>query len=102
MTAFFIATTRIEDPEKFQEYAAKAAPTFAPFGGELVLRGKAENSPAGDPGHQAVGIVRFPSSEALDNWYRSAEYQKLIPLRDAAAEITFAFYSEPAGADPKP
>lgn len=96
MSAFFIGTTTIKDAEKFQEYASKTAQTFAAFGGELVTRGKAEITLAGESDHQAVGIVRFPDMESLNNWFQSPEYQALIPLRDNAADMTLVAYSVPA------
>lgn len=96
MAAFFVSSVRVKDPQKFQDYSAKAAQTFVPFGGKLVMRGKAQTALVGDSDHQAVGIVSFPDIDALDGWYRSAEYQQLIPLRDAAADMTLIAYSEPA------
>ncbi len=39
MTAFFVATAKVKDPKKFQEYAQKTGGTLVPHGGELVLRG---------------------------------------------------------------
>jgi len=96
MPAFFIATTTVNDTEKFQEYAGKAAQTFAPFGGEMVIRGKAGDTLAGHSDHRAVGVVRFPDMAALKAWYRSPDYQALIPLRDDAAQITLVTYEEPA------
>lgn len=96
MSAFFIATTTIKDAGKFQEYASKAAKTFADFGGELVTKGKAEIALAGESDHQAVGVVRFPDLDSLNGWYRSPAYQALIPLRDDAANMTLVAYSVPA------
>jgi len=86
----------IKDAEKFQEYAGKAAQTFAPFSGELVVRGKAGDTLAGSSTHQAVGVVRFPDMAALKAWYRSPDYQALIPLRDDAVDMTLVTYEEPA------
>lgn len=96
MTAFFVATVTIRHPEKFQEYAQKAAATFAPHGGEAVLRGKVDGALAGRADHQAVGIVGFPDAAALSAWFSSPEYQALVPLRDEAADITIITYSIPA------
>jgi len=84
MTAFFVATSRIKDAEKFAEYGAGVGPTLAPFGGELVLRGKAVETLAGSSDHHAVGILRFASMDDLVGWYRSDAYQALVALRDAA------------------
>jgi len=94
MTAFFVATSRIKDSEKFAEYGAKAAGTFPAFGGTLVIRGKADQALAGHSDHQAVGVVRFPDMESLNNWYQSNEYQALIPLREEAADMTLVSYGE--------
>lgn len=96
MTAFFIATSVIKDAEKFQQYAGKVGPTLAPFGGELVIRGKAGETLSGTSNHQGVGVVRFADMEALNAWYRSPDYQALIPLREEAAEMTLVTYTEPA------
>jgi len=96
MTAFFVATSTIKNPKKLQEYAQKAAATFAPHGGEAVLRGKVDGALAGSADHQAVGIVKFPSPEALTAWFNSPEYQAIVPLRDEAADMTIIAYSVPA------
>ena len=96
MRAFFVATVTVRHPEKFQEYARKAAATFAPHGGEAVLRGKVDGALVGTAGHQAVGIVTFPDAAALSAWFNSPEYQALVPLRDEAADITIITYSVPA------
>lgn len=93
MTAFFIATVSIKNPEKFQQYAAKAGETMAPFGGEAVLRGKSEKSLTGTTDHQAVGIVQFANMGQLNQWYNSDAYQAIIPLRNEAADMTIVTYN---------
>ncbi len=95
MTAFFVATSKINDPQKFADYAAKAGPTFEPFGGALVIRGKAEDSLVGASEHHVVGVVRFADMATLKAWYRSPDYQALIPLRDEAAQMTLTTYQVP-------
>lgn len=65
MTAFFVATSRIKDAQKFTDYGLRTGATFAPFGGELVVRGKAGDTLAGTSDHQAVGVVRFQDMAAL-------------------------------------
>jgi uncharacterized protein (DUF1330 family) len=79
----------------FQEYAQMAAATFAPYGGEAVLRGKVDRALVGRAGHQAVGIVKFPDAGALSAWFSSPQYQALVPLRDEAADITIITYAIP-------
>lgn len=95
MPAFFVASVTIRDGDKFSEYAQKAGATFAAYGGEIVLRGKAEAALAGALTHGSVGIVKFPDMETLGRWFHSSEYQALIPLRDAAADMSITSYSTP-------
>ncbi len=96
MSAFFIATSTIKNPAKFAEYGARAGASLAPYGGNLVIKGKAVETLAGTSNHQAVGIIRFDNMEALNNWYQSPEYQALIPLRNEAVDMTLVTYEEPA------
>lgn len=96
MTAFFVATLTVKDPAKMQDYAAKAAETFKPFGGEMILRGKAGGAlTGGEVGHQMTGIASFPSLEELRSWYASDAYQAIVPLRDQAADIAITAYEVP-------
>lgn len=96
MTAFFVATATVKDPQKFQEYALKAGETLAPHQGELVLRGKKEEVLAGHTDHQTVGIIKFPNQDALKAWYSSDAYQAIVPLREQAADMTIVSYVVPA------
>lgn len=96
MSSFFIATVSIKNGEKFQEYAAKAKATFDDFNGEVIARGKHEGNFAGTSAHQAVGIVKFPSTEDMENWFNSDAYQAIIPLRNEAADMIITKYSVPA------
>lgn len=95
MAAFFVATSRIKDPKKLAEYGAKAGATFAPFGGELVVRGKTGDVLTGASDHQTVAVVRFPDTAAVKAWYQSSDYRALIPLRDEAVDMTMVSYEEP-------
>lgn len=96
MTAFFVATVTVKDPGKFQQYARESAPTFADFGGRIVLRGQLDTVLAGAAGHRAIAVVEFPDMAALKAWHDSDAYQALVPLRDEGADITIAAYQVPA------
>lgn len=96
MTAFFVATVTLKDADKFQEYAAAVGPTIAAHGGQLLVRGKLDKVLAGTAEHQMTAVASFPSMDALDGWYQSAEYQALIPLREAGADMNLVSYNVPA------
>lgn len=94
MSAFFIATIKLKSPEDFKQYGLLAGQSMKPFGGELILKGKKSADLAGDFGYELVSLVSFPDQQHLNDWYNSEEYQKLIALRDQAAEITITSFEK--------
>ena len=38
-------------------------------------------------------MLRFPDVASIEAWHRSADYQALIPIREAAADIVLASYA---------
>lgn len=95
MNAFVIATIRVKNKEKLQEYAAAAGPTVAAHGGELVMRGAFGTALAGESDPHMTGIMRFPDLDIVQEWYRSDAYQAIIPLRDEACDMTLLAYTIP-------
>ena len=96
VAALVIVEVRPRAAEKLADYSAAAAPTVAAFGGEFIHRGKFVSSLAGSGTPHGLGIIRFPDVDAAKNWFASPEYQAIVPLREAAAEMTFHLY-EAAG-----
>ena len=37
-------------------------------------------------------VIRFPDPASLRGWFESPAYQALIPLREAAADVTLIGY----------
>ena len=103
MSAFFIATGTVKNPEKFQEYAVKSKSTFDEFNAEIILKGKfsgvfiddLEKEVTAENNHQAASIIKFADMATLENWYQSPSYQALITLRDEAADMTISKYAVP-------
>jgi uncharacterized protein (DUF1330 family) len=61
-------------------YLEQVEATVAPYGGKWLAQGPANVVVEGAwPG--SVVLMEFPSREAADNWYNSAEYQAILPLR---------------------
>ncbi|WP_341711821.1 DUF1330 domain-containing protein [Erythrobacter sp.] len=96
MSAFFVVTATIKDPDKYHAYAQGVGPTLAAHGGKALKRGKAVRALAGELAHQSIVIVEFPELAALEAWHASEEYQALIPLRSEAADMTITAYEVPA------
>jgi len=96
MSAFFIANVKIKNIDKFQEYGQQASSTLTQYGGEIVIKGKFDGVLAGNSAdHDMVAILKFPDMNSLNKWYKSDEYQSLIPLRDQGADVSFIKYNEP-------
>jgi uncharacterized protein (DUF1330 family) len=85
LAVYFIANIRINDPEEYNKYLAKADEIFRKYNGEylavdgspLVLEGKWDYT-------RAV-LIKFPGRDDFYRWYRSAEYQEILKHRLSAA-----------------
>jgi uncharacterized protein (DUF1330 family) len=86
MSAFLIVYGTPKDPAALSEYSAAAAPTLTAHGAELVVKGAPKAFAGQAPA--LVVIFRFPDREAIERWYGSPEYQRIIPLRDRGLEST--------------
>lgn len=87
MTAYVIGHITVKDGDKWVEYRSRVPGTLAPWGAELVLRGKRIAVLSGEHSHTDTVVIRFPDQESVANWYNSAAYQELIPLRTQAADM---------------
>ena len=85
MKAFVVAAESPADDALFSEYRKAVPATLEPFGGKFVVRGGNLTLVEGDWPHSRLVIIEFPSREAAEGWYRSAEYQKIIGLRRRSA-----------------
>ncbi|MEM7467935.1 MAG: DUF1330 domain-containing protein [Pseudomonadota bacterium] len=88
MSGYIVVHATPKDADKMQEYGAAAGETVAKHGGEFVCRGPATVL-AGNSEHKVLVVLKFPSKQAAEDWYASAEYQALIPTRLEAMDATF-------------
>ncbi|MCL4758133.1 MAG: DUF1330 domain-containing protein [Rhodocyclaceae bacterium] len=91
-TAYVIGQITVKDPERWAEYRARVPQTLAPWGAELVFRGRLAGVLAGDCPHSDIVVIRFPDRTAIEAWYASPAYQALLPLRRAAADMDLLTY----------
>lgn len=80
MTAYVIVTYDITDPDGYAAYGPLAGPSVSQYGGEVVVADRAAVALEGAKPDNVV-VLRFPSAEAADAWYRSPEYQAALPHR---------------------
>ncbi|MEV0118696.1 DUF1330 domain-containing protein [Streptomyces sp. NPDC050844] len=82
MSAYAIAHLRpIEEPgEDVFTYIERIQATLDPFDGHfLVHGGQLEELEGSWPGY--VVVIAFPDRAAVRDWYESAAYQEILPLR---------------------
>jgi uncharacterized protein (DUF1330 family) len=92
--AYVIGHIKVKDAEKWDAYRSGVPATLAPWGAELVFRGRNAAVLAGDHAHTDVVVIRFPDRAAADGWHASPAYQALIPLRRQAADVVLLAYDE--------
>jgi uncharacterized protein (DUF1330 family) len=81
MTAYVIAAETVTDPAMFDLYRKEVPATLLPFGGHFVIRGGDLTVLEGEWSHPRCVVIAFPSRAAAQDWYDSADYQKIISLR---------------------
>ncbi len=87
MSCCVIGHITVKDPGKWDEYRCKVPPTLAPWGGEVIFRGRRVEVFSGEHPYTDTVVIRFPDAGSASGWHASAAYQALIPLREQAADI---------------
>jgi uncharacterized protein (DUF1330 family) len=82
---YWIAHVTVTDMDAYQLYRAQVPEILARFGGRFVVRGGAQSIPEGDVRPRTV-VIEFPSLQAAQDCYHSAEYQAAKRLRTNASE----------------
>ena len=97
MSAFFLFDNiEVRDPEKLAEYASKAAPLVARYGGRYRSVGGATTVVEGSWTPVYPVIIEFGSAAAAMAWYESADYAPLKQLRKAAVDCNGVLIDEGA------
>ncbi len=94
MAAYLFGQLTVTNPELLGQYAEKAGPMVAKWGGEYVMHGAVHKVVEGSLPHQAGILIRFPDIESLTNWYHSEEYQAVAGMRHTASEGVVTFYED--------
>ena len=85
MPALWIAHVTVTDEEAYGKYAALAGPAIAKHGGHFIARGGRYVQLEGRDRPRNV-VARFPSVEAAEACYHSAEYQEALSHARGASE----------------
>jgi uncharacterized protein (DUF1330 family) len=92
MAAYVIGHITVKDPQKWGEYRGKVPATLAPWGGEVLLRGRRITVLTGEHPYIDTVVIQFPDAKAITGWYDYPAYQALIPIREQAASMVLISY----------
>ena len=81
--AYIVGQLTITNAEGYAKYAAVVPGTVQAHGGKYLVRGGQVSQLEGlSQGDRRV-VIEFPSRQAAEVWYRSPEYQAILPHRQA-------------------
>jgi len=86
MPAYLIAHLDVTDPSAFESYRSAVPAVIAKFGGRYLVRGGAVEVLEGEWPVPRLVILAFDSLDQARRFYKSPEYQEILPLRLAAAK----------------
>lgn len=81
MKAYVLGIETVHDEAIFGEYKKGVPSTLAPFGGKFIARGGKFTVLEGQWQQPRTVIIEFPTRDAAEDWYKSADYQKILGLR---------------------
>jgi len=87
MPAYIIAQINVANAEKYQEYAKRAAPAAAKYGGRYLVRGGAKQTLEGEIPFSRIVVAEFKDAESAKRFYNSPEYQEARSHRLGAADF---------------
>lgn len=86
MACYTIGHITVTNMDGYKEYAAQVPATIAAHGGKYLVRGGEATDVEGSMPHNRHVVLEFESRAALEGWYYSDEYQKILPIRLANSE----------------
>lgn len=92
MAAYLIGHIAVKDTAQWNVYVEGVRKSLIPFEAQIVFRGRRAAVLAGEHPFQDTVVIKFRDQPTLQNWYRSESYQKLIPIRDHAADVVIISY----------
>jgi uncharacterized protein (DUF1330 family) len=89
MVAYWIARSKVNDPDQYRKYADLVPDILQKFGGKFLARGGKFKILEGSEKFQRFVVIEFPSFEKAVACYDSPEYLEAAAHRkkDGAAEL---------------
>jgi len=81
MPGYLIANLEVTDAAKLEEYRQKVVPVIDKFGGRYLVRGGELRRLEGNLPLSRLVILEFPTLDAAQKFYDSAEYAPILKIR---------------------
>ena len=82
---YVVAEVEVTDPTTMQKYGEKVPETLAPFNHHYVVLSSKIQALEGEPPKGGVVVIAFDSAQKAREWYDSAAYAAVRPIRQSAA-----------------
>ncbi len=89
---FFVGLIHVRDEAIWQSYVSQVGAVIAQYDGVVLFRGEHVAQMSGSMTHEKVVTLQFADVASAMRWHDSPEYQRLISIRDAAADVTLVLY----------
>ncbi len=81
MAAYWIARAKINDPVEYKKYADRIPGILAKYDAKVLARGGEAKTLEGPDVFERYVVIEFPSMEAAEACFNSAEYQEAAVFR---------------------
>lgn len=81
MKGYLVGNLEVTNADAYREYREKAEVIVRQYGGRYLVRGGKIDQIEGEQKVGRLVVLEFPSLAAAELFYRSDEYQMIIPLR---------------------
>lgn len=81
MPAYWVARSRINDPEAYKRYTDRVPDILARFGGRVLARGGDFRILEGSDKYHRFVVIEFPSLDDAEACWRSDDYQQAATHR---------------------
>ena len=86
MPAYLLALRKVTDLEKMKQYISQIVPMLERHGARYLTGTEGHRVLSGTFHPDRAVLIEFPDMQAIEEWYRSPEYQPLDALRKACGE----------------
>jgi uncharacterized protein (DUF1330 family) len=90
MAAYALVEVEVSNMDGMRPYIDAVAGTVAAFDGKYLVRAGVPEVVEGGPGQYPLKVIlEFPSMDLAKRWYRSPEYQAILPYRHKNSKSNF-------------